>query len=476
MLERQAVELDTIGALLRDEPPAAHTLVALRRLGAVFEHVADLESRADTAGTRALVAIAAGDVRHAVLALGEATRLRPEAVGVAALARTLIELNPRELVTLEAPREPHLARRREADRQHHDRDAELSLAAFVEHLPKVELHLHLEGSIAPATLAALARRNRDLRVPWTPSGVERWYEFSDYRDFLNAHVMVSEQLRRPEDFIGAVSELGAALRLENVRYAEVAVSTDAYIRRGISPDELFAALEEGRQIVETRTGVRLRWCATAGTRRGPSAAMNAVETVIAHRTAGVISFGLAGLESSVARARFAPAFELAADAGLHRVVHAGEATGPASIWQAIDALGAERIGHGIRCLEDAALVEYLRRVPIPLEVCVSSNVRTGIVRTRRAHPLPRLLAAGLAVTLNTDDPAMFKLRLGEEFLSVAKAFQLEPSVVADLSRNAVRAAFIDPADATVILDEIDELVHRVGQPLSAGGALASRRS
>lgn len=142
---------------------------------------------------------------------------------------------------------------------------------------------------------------------------------------------------------------------------------------------------------------------------------------------------------------------------MHRVVDAGETAGPWSIWQAIDVLGAERIGHGIRCLGDPALVERLRRESIPLEVCPSSNVRTGIVPSLRAHPLPRLLAAGLLLTLNTDHPAMFGARLGDIFLKVAKTFHLGPAEIADLARNAVGAAFMAPAVARAILDEIDDV-------------------
>lgn len=457
ILERQAVELETIGALLRDELPPPTTFGSLRRLSVVFEHVSDRESQADTAGTRALAAFAARDVQGAVMALREATRLRPEPIGVVSLARSLLDMPLRHATVLDAERGAPIARRRHTGRRGDGRDAEIELAAFVERLPKVEVHLHLEGSVTPATLAALARRNGDLRVPWTMPDIERWYEFRGYQDFLNSHLIVSDQLHQPEDFVQVVTELGAALAREKVRYAEVAVAVDAPVRRSLCLDEVFAALEEGRHIVEAQNGVRLRWCTTAGSRRGPAAVMRALETVLAHRPVGVISFGLVGLESSVARAQFAPVFELAAGAGLHRVVDAGETAGPWSIWQAIDVLGAERIGHGIRCLGDPALVERLRRESIPLEVCPSSNVRTGIVPSLRAHPLPRLLAAGLLLTLNTDHPAMFGARLGDIFLKVAKTFHLGPAEIADLARNAVGAAFMAPAVARAILDEIDDV-------------------
>ncbi len=458
ILERQTVELETIGALLRDEPPPETAFISLRRLSAVFEHVSDHVSQADTAGTRALVAIAARDIYGAVTAIHEAARLRPEPIGVVSLAQSLLEMTIRNTRSLDTERPPPIAHRRRGGRQGEDRNAEIELAAFVERLPKVELRLHLEGSIAPATLAALARRNGDLRVPWTTSAAERWYEFRDYRDFLNANVLACDQLRQPEDFVRVVTELGAALARENVRYAEVAFSPHLHLRRGLCPDDLFAALEQGRQIVEGRNGVQLRSCATAGSQQGPTAVMHAIETVLAYGPASVISFGLGGLESSVARARLAPAFGLAAEAALHRVILAGQAAAPASIWQALDVLGAERIGHGISCLRDPALIERMRCESIPLEVCPTSDIRTGVVPSLRAHPLPRLLATGLPATLNTDHPAMFGVRLGEEFLKVAKAFDLGPTEIANLGRNAVRAAFMEPTDARTILDEIDDIL------------------
>ncbi len=372
MLERQAIELETMLAVLRRTLPPDDALPRLRRLSAVFAHVADVEGAADTAGTRALVAFAANDLEAARSALQESARLRPEASGVVTLAQRLVEA-----AVGRAPADPVPVRGRVRSR---DRQRNDPLPAFVALLPKVDLHLHLEGAVQPGTLAALARRNGDLRVPWTARGVERWYQFASYRDFLNAHVLVCQQLRRPEDFVRVVTELGRGLAGDRVRYAEVAVSVNAHLRRGLPADELFDALEQGRRVVATRYGVRVAWCVTAGTRRGPAAAMDTVETVVAQRPTGVVSFGLAGLETASARTRFAPAFELAAAAGLRLVAHAGEVAGASSIWQALDALGAERIGHGIRCLEDPTLVARLRGAGIPLEVCVSSNVRTGVVR------------------------------------------------------------------------------------------------
>jgi aminodeoxyfutalosine deaminase len=453
LLQRQLAELGVVDALLQQRSPDADLLPTLRRLSAVFEHVSDVEGRADTAGTEALAWIARGDAPAAATALRRSARLRPDAAGVASVAAGLLQQSrfAESLMRAGSGRPPDQASRHVTSRAGQGRE----LAAFVQSLPKVELHTHLEGSLLPGTLASLARRNRDIRVPWEAKEVRGWYRFQGQRDFLNANVLVCEQLRRPEDFLRVVTELGAGLARENVRYAEVAVSPDIHVRRGVPPGELFDALERGRELVDSHHGVQIRWAATAGSRRGPTAAMNALETVLAHRTAAVVSFGLAGLESSVARARFGPVFQLAAESGLHRVVHAGETAGTASIWQALDDLGAERIGHGITCLDDQTLVDRLRASAVPLEVCLSSNVCTGVVASLGAHPLPRLLDAGLVVTLNTDDPAMFGVGMGDELLAAAGAFGLDAGVLTDLTRNAVRASFMTSEEAGSILREID---------------------
>jgi aminodeoxyfutalosine deaminase len=310
-----------------------------------------------------------------------------------------------------------------------------------------------------------------------------WLRFSGYRDFINAHVLVCDQLRRPEDFEAVALRLGNSLADQQVRYAEIAISPAAYARRGVHAGELFAALDDARTTVERRRGVRLRWSATAGTRLGPRQAFETVELALAHRSSGVVSIGLAGLEAAASRARFRPAFDVAADGGLHRVVHAGEAAGAESIRQAIDELGAERIGHGIRCLDDPALVDRLRDARVPLEVCLTSNVRTRLVSRMQRHPLPRLLDARLRVSLHTDDPAMFGTSLVDEYLIAARAFRLSARQLADLARSSVSAAFIDPEESGAILAEVDatplpaELTPRgsIAKPADVGSLVGARQ-
>ncbi len=174
-----------------------------------------------------------------------------------------------------------------------------------------------------------------------------------------------------------------------------------------------------------------------------------------HRPAGFVSVGLAGLDTGASRAEFARPLALGREMGLRTVVHAGESAGPESIWEGIRALGAERIAHGIRCVEDPELVSYLRESAIPLDVCPTSNVQTGVLPSIDQHPLPRLLAEGLVVTINSDDPAMFRTTLNEEYLSVARTFGITVGELAELARAGVRAAFLPPDDAGRLLAEID---------------------
>jgi aminodeoxyfutalosine deaminase len=327
------------------------------------------------------------------------------------------------------------------------------LTAFVDALPKVELHLHLEGSIAPSTLLALAQSQPESTLPRSEEGLRELYHFRDFAHFLEVYLLICQHLRSAEDFALIARELGASLAAQNVRYAEVTVTPIGHVLRGVAPEALFEGIEQGRAEVEREHGVRLRWCTDIDGRGGPDLAVQTVELVLRHRPAGLVSLGLGGEE--VPRAQFRRAFDLARDAGLHSVPHAGEAAGPQSVWAAIDRLGAERIGHGVRCLEDPRLVAELRRRRIPLEVCPTSNVWTRVIANLAAHPLPQLIEEGLVVTLNSDDPPMFGTSLRDEYVAAARVLGLSPIVLRDLARNAARAAFLPQAEAQALVAEID---------------------
>jgi adenosine deaminase/aminodeoxyfutalosine deaminase len=193
-----------------------------------------------------------------------------------------------------------------------------------------------------------------------------------------------------------------------------------------------------------------------------------LDAALRHRPDGLVSFGLGGPEVGVGREQFAPYFAQARAAGLHSVPHAGESTGPQSIWDALRHLGAERIGHGIAAARDPELLDYLAEHRIPLEVCPTSNVRTRSVPSLEQHPLPALVAAGVPVTINSDDPPMFATTLNREYELAAGLLGLDDSGITDLARAAVRASFLDAEGQEALLGEIDQ--YAAGNGVTLRGA------
>jgi aminodeoxyfutalosine deaminase len=335
-----------------------------------------------------------------------------------------------------------------------------ALEAFVDALPKVELHVHLEGSVRPSTLLELAARHGTSSLPPTLDELRDFYRFRDFPHFVEVYGAVCEQLRDEEDFALIVRELADDLAGQNVRYAEVTFTPYNHMRRGVPVEAVFAGVERGRIEAEAATGVRLRFCTDIPGEYGAEAGIATAQAVLRHRPEGVVSFGLGGPEVGVPRGQFAEAFAMARDAGLHSVPHAGETTGPATIWDAVTALRAERIGHGVRCLEDPALVAHLREHAIPLEVCPTSNARLGVVPSVEHHPLRALLDAGLVVTLNSDDPPMFGTTLRQEYLVAGAVLGLTREELADVAAAGVRGSFLEAADQQALLDEIAQTKKR----------------
>jgi aminodeoxyfutalosine deaminase len=333
-----------------------------------------------------------------------------------------------------------------------------TVAAFVAALPKVELHLHLVGSASPETVLTLARRHGGHRVPTDAAGLRRFYEFTDFPHFLEVYRQVNLLVTTGADVVTLVDGLARDLAARTVRYAEVQVTPVRNLMAGISYDDLAQALSDGRALARSRHGVELGWVFDADARLGPPGAEQTVDFATRHRPEGTVGIGLGGIELGVHRADFASAFRRARDAGLHSVPHAGETVGPAEVWAAVTELGAERVGHGIGSATDPALLETLASRGITLEVCPTSNVRTSAVRSLPEHPLPALLAAGVPVTVATDDPGMFHTDLNTEYLLCHEVLGLEVSALAEIARAGARAAFCSTALRTDILAEIDALV------------------
>jgi adenosine deaminase/aminodeoxyfutalosine deaminase len=328
---------------------------------------------------------------------------------------------------------------------------------FIQSLPKAELHLHLEGSVEPATVAELSRRHPTPLVPGNPEYVPApssghvltledalaLYRYSNFTEFLFAFKAVTERLRTPEDFELITYRLMERLKLENVVHAEVYISVGVYLWRGDDFDALFQGMERGRQRGEHEFGISLLWLFDAVRQFGAEAAHKVVEKAGQFRHRNVVGFGIGGDERKAPPELFREVYAQARDQGLRLTVHAGETAGPDSITGALDALGAERLGHALTAYQDHELLERLVREQVPLEICLSSNLRTGGCAKISEHPAGIYLDQGALVTLNTDDPAMFETSLIREYELAEDAFGLTESQLRKLAANSFRASFLD---------------------------------
>ncbi|MDX8034154.1 adenosine deaminase [Lentzea sp. BCCO 10_0856] len=323
--------------------------------------------------------------------------------------------------------------------------------AYVTALPKAELHVHLLGAASRTTVAALAARHPGRGVPSDPAALARYYEFAGFDHFAEVYTAVNRLVTTPQDVVTLVDGLAADLSAGNVRYAEVTVTPLSHLKAGIGERELAEALDTGRQAARGH-GVDIAWIFDISGDDGPAAGEATVRWILRHGPPDTVALGLGGPEHGVPRRLFQPHFATARAAGLRSVPHAGETTGPAEVWSALTDLRADRIGHGIGAATSPALLDRLAGDGVALEVCPTSNLRTGVVPTLSAHPLPLLVAAGVPVALGSDDPGMFGTTLVQEYLICQQEFALDP---AELARAAVRAAFCPPATRRRLLVQID---------------------
>ena len=331
------------------------------------------------------------------------------------------------------------------------------LTSFIARLPKAELHVHHVGSASPRIVAELAARHEgDTPVPADPAALADYFAFRDFGHFVEVYLSVVDLIRDDEDVRTLTYEVARELGRQQVRYAELTVTPYSHVRRGIPAPAFCAAIEDARSGAAADFGVDLRWCFDIPGEAGLPAAEETLRIALGEQPAGLVSFGLGGPEVGVPRPQFKPYFDKARAAGLHSVPHAGETTGPQTIWDALRDLGAERIGHGIAAAQDPQLMAYLAEREVPLEVCPTSNVRTRAVASIDEHPLPVLVAAGVPVTINSDDPPMFGTTLEEEYAVAARLLGLDAAGVAGLARAAVRASFLPAAGRSALLAEIDD--------------------
>ncbi|MCI0521682.1 MAG: adenosine deaminase [Chloroflexi bacterium] len=322
---------------------------------------------------------------------------------------------------------------------------------FIRSLPKAELHLHLEGAIAPETVVELSRRHGpELDL----GAARRIYEYQDFASFLWAFKAVTEYLRAPEDYELITYRLMERLRAENVLHAEVYVAVGVILWRGFEFAPIFEGLERGRQRGERDFGVSLLWIFDATRHFGPAAAKTVVDHALRFRERGVVGFGIGGDERRAAPELFRNVYAYAAEHGLRLTAHAGETAGPESIWGALN-LKAERLGHALTAAQDDELMAELVERQVPLEICVTSNLRTRSCPALQEHPVRRYFDLGAMVTLNSDDPAMFHTTLAAEYQLVQQAFGFTDEHLRELARNSFEASFLPPGRKLAFLQQVD---------------------
>ena len=334
------------------------------------------------------------------------------------------------------------------------------LHAFAAALPKVELHVHLEGSILPETLLALAQRH-DMPLPANDvAGLRAWYRFTSFRHFIDIYLTISSLLRTSDDFALIVYDFGREMARQHIRYGEITFTpfTHLWQDKGLQADDLIAGLEAGRNQAAAEFGVDMAWVLDIprnlsfkdGVYTG-YASDPTVDMALAWRDRGVVALGLGGNEVGAPPEPFAHAFDRARAGGLHSLPHAGETVGPESVWGALRALGAERIGHGVRSIEAPALVSYLVEHQTPLEINPTSNLCLGVYPDYQTHPLRRLWDAGAYVTVNSDDPPLFNTTLNGEYAVLIDHFGFDAVDLERISLNALRASCL-PADRKTALE------------------------
>lgn len=297
-------------------------------------------------------------------------------------------------------------------------------------MARSELHLHLEGSIDPATIQLL---EPDLAL----AEIDERFLFKDFPGFLSSFKWIAQRLRTPADYGLITRRLLARLEAEGIAYVELTLAAGVVIWKQQDLAAVYLAVQQAA----AASPVEVHWNLDSIRQFGPELAMQVVEFAVHQRGNGVVSIGIGGDEAGGPAHWFADAYRAARESGLHLTAHAGETAGPESIWAALE-IGAERIGHGIRAIDDPVLVAHLRDRQIPLEVCITSNVMTGAVPSLGQHPVRRLFDAGVPITLNTDDPGIFRTSLDREFAIAHTHFGFTEAELETVRRNADRYRFV----------------------------------
>jgi adenosine deaminase/aminodeoxyfutalosine deaminase len=327
---------------------------------------------------------------------------------------------------------------------------------FIASLPKAELHLHLEGSVDPSTLLELRKRHGKTS---TLTEVKQLYRYSDFTGFLMAFKHITEDLQSAEDYELITYRLMEKLKAENVLHAEVYVSVGVCLWRKQDFAAIFVGMERGRERGERDFGTSLLWIFDAVRQFGAEKAQQVAELAVQYKSSSVVGFGIGGDERQAAPELFKDVYAYAAANDLRLTAHAGETAGPGSVWGALN-LRVERVGHGFTAWQDPELVEELSTRQVPVEICVTSNLRTGVCASIAEHPVRNYFDQGVMVTLNTDDPAMFGTSLSREYQIAQTQFAFTDEHLRELARNSFEASFLPPDKKLQFLNLFDAVAAR----------------
>jgi aminodeoxyfutalosine deaminase len=330
-------------------------------------------------------------------------------------------------------------------------------------LPKAELHVHLEGSIEPPTLVELAARHG---VALTPEETAPRYAPGSFDQFIENFIWITSFLRGPEDYALIARRFAESMQRQNVLYAEVTLSIGVMFRRNQDPAANFAALRDAAAEVP---GVRLKYIFDAVRQWGAAPAMEVARIAAELRSPDINAYGIGGDELGLPTIDLRPVYEFVASQGMHRLIHAGEIGGPEIVREAVELLGAERIGHGIAVMRDERTMDFIAARNIPLEVCPTSNLRTGALARQigrptagyEHHPLPSFLRRGLLVTLSSDDPAMFETTVSGEY-SHMQRMGLTPGELVRLAEASFQHSFLPPDEKRAMLAKFHSGVAALG--------------
>lgn len=327
---------------------------------------------------------------------------------------------------------------------------------WIRGLPKAELHLHLEGTTMPETLMQMSQRH-DV-APLSLEAARALYRFEDFTGFLMAFKAITERLRTPEDYELITYRMMESLHAQGVVHAEVYVSVGVvYYWRHVEFEPLFAGMERGRMRGEQDFGISLGWIFDAVRHFGPEEAARVFRKAaeMKQQHPSIVGIGIGGDERRTGAESFRELYAEALEHGLHLTAHAGETVGPESIWAAMN-IGAERLGHALSATQDKELLDVLAKKQVPVELCITSNLRTGCCAKVENHPVREYFENGLMVTLNSDDPALFGSNLCEEYLLVHQHFQLTLEHLRELAGNSIEASFLPPGRKLDLLSRVEQ--------------------